>query len=157
MRALKKYLSIDVIMAGVILLIIGIMAFNGYVMSNLSATSLRYPTFVFTVCLVIGTLEIVKGVRKNARTEFKMPVFTNKRNFFFVCGAIIVYASLLTILGFIIASSIFTISYILYTRYEKPVRIIVTSLVIVIVIYVVFTQFLHVNLPQGLILRVIFN
>lgn len=70
--------------------------------------------------------------------------------FIFVCCACIVYVVCLSYLGFYLSSFLFLLAVMFFLK-VKPLQICLTILILGIMIYSVFTLFLHVPLPQGLI------
>ncbi len=155
MGKLKKYLTIDVVMAAVILLIVGILAFNGYVVKKLPALSLRFPGFVFLMVFVVGIFEIVRGVNDVRKGAKQKPLFVSRRNFLFMCLAVIGYIALFCLLGFVVSSIIFSVVFAVYHRYSKYFVLIAATCVIVIGLYFCFVRFLGADLPAGILFSIL--
>lgn len=73
-----------------------------------------------------------------------------KQQFFFVVAACIGYMGLLYYLGFYLAGLIFLVGVLLYLK-VKPLPIAITTVFLGALIYCVFTLFLKVPLPKGIL------
>ncbi len=154
---MKKYLNIELIMTLVILLIVAVIAFQGMVVEKLSEKALQFPFFVFGMCFVFGTVEIIRNVRDVRKKEkagqdvTRKPVISDPRKFFTILGMIAVYAVLVYVLGFVAASIILSVVYGLYSGYKKKWVVVVVAICFSFALYLLFTKVLGTSLPRGLI------
>lgn len=72
------------------------------------------------------------------------------KQFFFVVAACIAYMSILYYIGFYLASLVYLVGVLLYLK-VKPLPIALTTLFLGALIYCVFTLFLKVPLPKGVL------
>lgn len=156
---MKKYFNIELIMTLVILLFIGVLAFQGIVVDDLSDKAMNFPSFVFGVGGILGVAEIIRNVKavqaveKRSEVSKRKSVFKNKKNFVQFALMTLAYLVLLYLLGFVIASIIMVISYGLIRGYEKKWVIIVAGVGIILLWYVLFTKMIGVRMLTGVLTK----
>lgn len=154
---MKKYFNIELIMTLVILIFIGVLAFQGTVVEDLSDKAMRFPSFVFSVGGILGVAEIIRNVRsvqaaeKKGQAAKRKPVFKDWKNFTQFVLMTLAYLVLLYLLGFVIASIIMVISYGLLRGYEKKWVIIVAGVGVILLWYVLFTKVIGVRMLTGVL------
>lgn len=149
---MKKKPSIEMIMALVIMLLTAIMAIDGFVFQDIPPEAAKYPVFVFCVIMAAGVAEIIRCVREQKKEEKEAkPVFENPRNFLVVCGMIVGYGILVWLLGFVIATILFTIGFTCYSRLKHLVLFNGIMALVIVGIYFLFERVLQIFLPVGLL------
>jgi Na+/melibiose symporter-like transporter len=158
----KKYLNIEIIMTGIILLGIGILAINGLVVQKLSSRAMAFPIFVFSVAGVVGVLEIIRCVRIVNRSQAhktseasskKEVVLENKKNFFEIVVMIVLYFVFMCLVGFIPASLFFSVVYAIRQKYKKIWLFCIVSMLIIVGWYFLFDNLLGVTFPKPLLMN----
>lgn len=108
-------------------------------------------TFYLARCL----LRLAAGRRNNAsaaiRNDFA-EIFKGfqTRQFIFVCATCIAYMFLLHWLGFYLAGAIYLITVLIYLK-VKPAHMVITVVFLGALVYGVFSLFLKVPLPRGVL------
>ncbi len=116
-----------------------------------------YPLFLVCTLLFLTTLYTVVQLVKYFKTRtVENDIAKNFANFipgqfFGVVFACIAYLVLMRLIGYYIASLIFLIGCMLFLR-VKLTYIAITTVVMVVLVYVVFSWFLKVPLPAGTLL-----
>lgn len=115
-----------------------------------------YPIFIISLLAALTTLYLIQmivGAKKNGVTsgaedfEGFLPC-----QFFPLLGMIIGYLVVMYFVGFYISTITFMILSLLYLKISK-IKIIITTIVLLLIVYGAFTMFLGVNLPMGLIFK----
>lgn len=152
----KRGLSLDAIIAIIILIITVAFAIDGILIQKLPFDALRYPIFCMVVIATTCGIEIFNSCKKNAKTKNKEEVYTNKTNFLLAFAFIIAYAILMWLVGFIISSIALTIAFTLKFKIKHPVPINIGATLVIIGAYFLFSKVLYIFLPKGLLLQWIF-
>lgn len=156
---MKKYVNLEIVITVIILLYIGVLAFDGFFVSKLSSKAMAFPNFVFLLAGVVGVLELRRSViaaRAEAakppeqKTE-KAPIIDNKNKFFEILILTVVYFSLMFLIGFILSSFIFSVIYAIRQKYEKMWQFCAIMLVIICGWYYLFNNMLGVTFPAPLL------
>jgi len=115
-----------------------------------------YPIFIISLLAALTTLYLIQmivGAKKNGVTsgsedfEGFLP-----SQFFPLLGMIIVYLVVMYFVGFYISTIAFMVLSLLYLKISK-LKILITTIVLLLIVYCAFTMFLGVNLPTGLIFK----
>ena len=114
------------------------------------AVSKGYPLFLLIVCYVMTIILLVNSVRKmkfedKQATQLKEQIVV----IFPYCLMIIAYLFLMTKIGYILSTIAFMLASLIYLRLKNKVVMILLSVIMTVVIYFVFTNFLTVILPKG--------
>lgn len=146
---------------GVIVIIYATCLLFCYMTLQLRPAAQIYPLCIISGLALLNTLYLVKRFAEavKARGEHK-PWLTNDlpeiftsfqpRQFFFVLTACIAYLVLLRWLGFYISGFIYLAGVMAWLR-VKPLQAAITIIILGLLIYFVFTMFLHVPLPKGIL------
>jgi membrane protease YdiL (CAAX protease family) len=115
-----------------------------------------FPRFILIVMTILSIVLLVKSfVKPDLKSLFCVE---NKKNLYIGAIGIIIWAVLLNVLGFIVSgiSIYFGFSLVLGKDDKKTLRYILKSLlislIIVLIIYFLFSQCLEVPLPKGIFL-----
>lgn len=130
-----------------------------YMTLQLKAAAQIYPLCLIGGLALLNTLYLGKCLYKYVTArKLHQAAFYNDlpeifkdfqaRQFFFIICACIAYLALLSYLGFYISGLIYLAGVMLWLKI-KPLQIIVTILILGLLIYGVFTEFLQVPLPKG--------
>lgn len=115
-----------------------------------------YPLFIIILLAALTTLYVVQmviGAKKKGVTsgledfEGFLP-----KQFFPILVMIIAYLAVMYFAGFYIATLLFMVGSLLFLKVPKW-QIVVTTLVILVLVYCAFTMFLGVKLPAGLLFK----
>ena len=114
-----------------------------------------YPTCLIAGLALLNTLYLVLALKKSRKAGFinDLPeVFEGfvKSQFFMVLTGCILYLVLMYVLGFYLSSVIFLVT-VLYLLKVSVRSILMTVVVLGVIIYLVFSRFLHVPLPVGIV------
>ena len=116
-----------------------------------------YPIFIMVVLAVLTTMHLIECLVKFAREkkiENDIPIFFEHfkaKQFFIVFAMLFAYVILINVLGFYISSLLFIAGTLVFFKI-KPLYIVITTVVFLVLIYGGFSTFLHVPLPRGLLL-----
>jgi putative tricarboxylic transport membrane protein len=118
-----------------------------------------FPKYILILLLVAIAAQIIYKIIKKEKTHFVFfELLKGERGI--ILGSLIVYLAVLSILGFILSTSIFLIATVNYLYYrghdgfgEKKSIAIRSgfSVCVAFIIYYVFVQLMHVILPAGII------
>lgn len=150
----KKKIPFEAIMVLVVLCLIAIMAFDGFVVQDMPSDARSYPIFVFVVIAIAGAVEIANAFRK--QNDEKEPVFENRANFFLVAGMIIAYAVAMYLIGFVLSTILFVAIFIWKFKMKHALLYDIGAAAVIIAIYFCFKEILYVFLPSGVLLDKIF-
>lgn len=114
-----------------------------------------YPTCLIAGLALLNTLYLVISLKKSRKAGFinDFPeVFEGflKNQFFMILIGCIIYLVLMYLIGFYLSSVIFLVS-VLYMLRVSTTSIFLTVAVLGVIIYLVFSRFLHVPLPLGIV------
>lgn len=146
---------------GVIAVIYAICLLFLYMTLQLKAAAQIYPLALIAIVAILDTLYLIKCLgkafeaKKAGRQGFTndLPELFNgfmPRQFFFVVTACIAYLALLRWFGFYLTSFIYMVGVMVWLR-VKISQMCITILVLGIMVYSVFTLFLKVPLPKGIL------
>ena len=116
-----------------------------------------YPIFIMVVLAVLTTMHLIKCLiqfAREKRIENDMPLLFEHfkaKQFFIVFAMLFAYVILINVLGFYISSLLFIAGTLVFFKI-KPLYIVITTVVFLVLIYGGFSTFLHVPLPRGLLL-----
>ena len=116
-----------------------------------------YPIFIMVVLAVLTTMHLIKCLiqfAREKRIENDMPLLFEHfkaKQFFIVFAMLFAYVILINVLGFYISSLLFIAGTLVFFKI-KPLYIVITAVVFLVLIYGGFSTFLHVPLPRGLLL-----
>ena len=135
-----------------------------YLTLQLKPAAQIYPMCLIAGLALLNTLYLCKCVFRllKARSAGENSALINDfpevfkgfqaSQFIFVSTACIAYMFLLRWLGFYLAGGIYLIGVMLYLK-VKPIQMIITTLFLGTLIYGVFTVFLKVPLPKGILIN----
>lgn len=113
-----------------------------------------YPRTIIFLLIGLSVWLYAKADKDNVvdlRKVFKD--FFTQRSLLYVSLALVILISLMQPIGFYLILPLFT-SYVMWVLgYRKPVRVVLISLILTIVVYLVFSLMLHVQVPMGLLKR----
>lgn len=146
---------------GVIAVVYAICLLFLYMTVQLKAAAQIYPLALIAIVAILDTLYLIKCLYKafEAKKAGKqglindLPQLFNgfmPRQFFFVATACIAYMALLRWLGFYLTSFIFLVGVMLWLK-VKISQMCITILILGVMVYGVFTLFLNVPLPRGIL------
>ena len=116
-----------------------------------------YPIFIMVVLAVLTTMHLIKCLiqfAREKRIENDMPLLFEHfkaKQFFIVFAMLFAYVILINVLGFYISSLLFIAGTLVFFKI-KPLYIVITTVVFLVLIYGGFSTFLHVPLPRGLLI-----
>lgn len=143
---------------GIIIIIYATCLLFYYMTLQLKTPAQIYPTCLIAGLAILNSLYLIRCLIRMSREKGQgivndLPeVFKGfqARQFIFVIAACIAYMGLLYYLGFYPAGLIFLVGVLLYLQ-VKPVPIAITTLFLGGLVYCVFTLFLKVPLPKGVL------
>lgn len=144
---------------GVVAVMYAVSAFFYVRMLKFPADSQTYPRFTIVLLFGLTTLYLLQmvvsavrfGVHKGREEEFKE--FQTKQ--FFVClAATILYLVMMYYLGFYISTVVFMLAVLLYLKVPY-LHTAIAVVAMVLLIYLAFSRFLGVRLPQGVLLKML--
>lgn len=113
-------------------------------LASSKVTPKMYPTILFVLLIVCGVALIVQGICRAEKKPF--PKFNIKRVLPLI-GLLLLYAFVLDLVGFVIATFVFLVCAMLLLGERSPVPILAISFVFSAGVYFVFTKFLMIPLP----------
>lgn len=158
---MKRYVNLETVVTGIMLLYIGVLAIDGLFVSKLSSKAMAFPRFVFILAGVVGVLELRRCVRSAKAEEAKAPeertkrepIVDNGKKFFEIIALTVMYFVLMFLIGFIPSSFIFSLIYAIRQKYEKMLQFCIIMLVIICAWYYLFNNMLGVSFPTPLLLE----
>ena len=140
---------------GVVAFMYAICAFFYAYMLQLEETSQTYPRFTIVLLFGLTTLYLAQMILNAKKHGVESGVDEVFEGFmpaqFFVCLAlVIVYLFMMKYLGFFVATITFMVAALVYLRVPK-VHALIAVVVINLLVYFAFVQFLGVKLPAGLL------
>ena len=117
---------------------------------SIPAVSKGYPVFLLVVSYAMTIYLLLKSVVK-MKTEEQQKTEAAAQAKFIVpyCLMIAVYLFLMSKIGYIASTVVFMVASLIYLRLKNKVVMVVLSIIMTIVLYYVFTNFLTVILPRG--------
>lgn len=148
---------------GVIALLYATCLLFFYMTLQLKAAAQIYPLCLIGGLAILNTLYLGRcllRLRKAAQTSGERATIANDlpeifkgfqlRQFLFVVAACIAYMGLLYYVGFYLAGLIYLVCVMLYLK-VKPLPMTITIVILGVLIYSVFSLFLKVPLPKGIL------
>lgn len=143
---MKKSLP-DVIISIIVLIFLGTLFAQVPAIPDISR---GYPLGLLIVATVMTLFLLVRSVlRLKTDEEVESKIAEQAKVIFPYCLMIIAYIWLLNKLGYIISTVLFMIASLVFLKLKNKVLMIVLSVVITLVLYYIFTNFLVVVLPKG--------
>lgn len=145
---------------GVVAIMYAVCAFFYSMTVQLNEESQTYPTFTIVLLFGLTTLYLVQMLFKAKKfgvENDKNQVFDGFLPLqFFVCvGLVVAYLVLMYFIGFYISTAIFLLAVLLFLK--VPVKhVIIVEAALLLLVYLAFTQFLGVKLPEGLLFKNLF-
>lgn len=123
---------------------------------QLKPAAQTYPLFIIVLLAGLTTVYLVQmilGAKKNGVTS-GLEDFADflPRQFFPVLAMVIGYLVVMYFVGFYIATLVFMVACLLYLKVPK-LHIVISTVVILALVYCAFTLFLRVKLPAGLLFK----
>jgi len=123
---------------------------------QLKPAAQTYPLFIIILLAGLTTIYLVQmilGAKKNGVTS-GLEDFADflPKQFFPVLAMVIAYLVLMYFVGFYIATLVFMVACLVYLKVPK-LHIVITTVVILALVYCAFTLFLRVKLPAGLLFK----
>lgn len=145
---------------GVIIIVYAVCIFFLYMTLQLKPAAQIYPLALIAILALLDTLYLfrriwaMRAANQKKITDDLAKIFSGFQplQFFFVAGACIAYLIALYYLGFYISSFIYLVT-VMYFLKVRQWQIWLSILILGLLIYGVFTVFLKVPLPPGLIFR----
>lgn len=142
----------------VVIFMLGFCAFFFYETLQLPPAAQSYPKFVIGLLAVLSLMQLVK-MACSCHGHFTVindlpEVWTNflPKQFFTFLGASILFFILMIFIGFYPSAIIYLLFMMHFFHIEKKYMAI-TVLVLMVLIYVVFSEFLAVPMPDGLLVE----
>ncbi len=143
----------DIYLIGIMYAILG--AFL-YMTLQLKVEARIYPMFVMGILFILVTMYVIKCAIAYSKTKEITNDFGkifegfDPKQFFVILGLSVVFIVLINILGFYSSTILYLISVLLFLKVPK-VHIGITTVAFTILMYGVFTMFLRVPLPTGIL------
>lgn len=109
-----------------------------------------FPTMLAGGVILLSCIMIVRGLRKGRDWQFTFDF--HHPNSTIALGLVVgtaLYALVLEFLGFLLATTLYTLVFIIWMRGAKPLRALIISCVAVGAIYFVFHTLMFVPFPSG--------
>ena len=153
----KKKVSFQVIMGAVMLLITAAIVADGLVFHKLKTDALSYPLFCAMGVALCCIAEIIKGLKSSAKgAKDEKPVHKNMKNFLIAVGMFSIYALLMWLFGFIVASIVLTFAFLYVFKSKKILWVGLGASIVIVAIYFSFAKILYIFLPKGVLFNLIF-
>ncbi|MBS6397344.1 MAG: tripartite tricarboxylate transporter TctB family protein [Clostridiales bacterium] len=114
-----------------------------------------YPMVVLGGSYLMIAITIVKWFIAKKRGEIEGGEGMDTKRIVYIavyCLSILVYILLIQKLGFIVSTIAFGIYSLIYLKNKNKILIVVLPIVVTVVLYYIFTNFLFVTLPSGLLM-----
>lgn len=109
-----------------------------------------FPTMLAIGIILLACVMIVRGLRKGRDWQFTFDFsHPNSTIALGLVAGTALYALVLEFLGFLMATTVYTLIFILWMRGAKPLRALIISCVAVGAIYFVFHTLMFVPFPSG--------
>ena len=143
---MKKSLP-DVIISIVVLIFLGTLFAQVPAIPEISK---GYPLGLLVIATVMTLYLLIRNLLKLKNDEVvESKALEQAKTIVPYCLMIIAYIWLLNKLGYIISTVIFMIASLIFLKLKNKVLMIVLSVVVTLVLYYIFTNFLVVVLPKG--------
>ena len=109
-----------------------------------------FPTMLSVCIILLACVMILRGLRRGRNWEFTFDI--RKKNSYLAIGLVVVtalYGLTLDFLGFLPATTLYTLIFIVWMKGAKPLQALIISCIAVGVIYLVFHTLMFVPFPQG--------
>ena len=109
-----------------------------------------FPTMLAAVIILLACIMIVRGLRKGRNWQFTFDF--RHPNSYIALGLVVataLYGLTLEFLGFLLATTLYALIFIIWMKGAKPLRALIISCVAVGAIYFVFHTLMFVPFPQG--------
>ena len=117
---------------------------------SIPAVSKGYPVFLLVVSYAMTIYLLLKSVVKmKTEEQQKTEAAAQAKVIVPYCLMIAVYLFLMSKIGYIASTVVFMVASLIYLRLKNKVVMVVLSIIMTIVLYYVFTNFLTVILPRG--------
>ncbi len=110
----------------------------------------RYVVFLAISLAVLSGILLLTSIKSNKSKDKRIEWIKNPLHFIETIVGIVLYFVLLQYFGFLIPSFLFLVIMGWLLGYRKPVRLIVSSVGLLLFIYLVFVKFLSVPVPSGI-------
>ena len=148
---MKKRLNSDTV-SGLIIVVISIFFLS--FTNKMPAGAARFPKIMLSLLGILGFILVLRGLRASIINKFngKEAISPNsEKNPMIAIALIAIYAVLLKVIGFYIATTVYIILFMLFFQEKRIKIILLTVLGINIFIYLLFVVQLNVELPQGIL------
>ena len=124
---------------------------------EIPAVSKGYPLVLLIISYIMTIYLLVSSVYK-MKKEDKQPtqVVEQAKIIIPYCLMIAVYLFLMGKIGYILSTVVFMIASLLYLKLKNKILMIALSVVLTVILYFVFTNFLTVILPRGVWFNIAF-
>lgn len=123
---------------------------------QLPAAAQTYPLFIIILLAALTTLYVAQMLRaaKKSGVTTGLEDFEGflPRQFFPILGMVVLYLVVMYFAGFYIATLVFMVVCLLFLKVPKW-QILLSTAVILVLVYCAFTLFLKVKLPVGLLFK----
>ena len=123
---------------------------------QLPAAAQTYPLFIIILLAALTTLYVAQMLRaaKKSGVTSGLEDFEGflPRQFFPILGMVVLYLVVMYFAGFYIATLVFMVVCLLFLKVPKW-QILLSTAVILVLVYCAFTLFLKVKLPVGLLFK----
>ena len=117
---------------------------------EIPAVSRSYPLVLLIISYIMTIYLLVSSVYKMKKEENQPTQVVEQAKIIIpYCLMIAVYLFLMGKIGYIASTVVFMLSSLLYLKLKNKILMIVLSVVLTIILYFVFTNFLTVILPRG--------
>ena len=114
--------------------------------------SSAFPRILCVVLILLSLIMFYKSLQTNVNrhpTDENFIIFSKKNVLFYLlCG---LYILALTKIGFYVASYFFVLGICIFLKYQNKAVIFVWPAVLCLLLYLVFSCFLHVPTPEGIL------
>ncbi len=148
---MKKSLP-DIIISIVLL---GFLASLAVQLPDIPDISRTYPTVLIAVAALMSVILLVKSVLRYKTDEtVETNVIGQMKIIVPFCLMIVAYLLLMNWLGYIVDTVLFILASLIYLRLKSKVAMVAIAVIMTVVIYLVFTQYLIVVMPFGRLINV---
>lgn len=114
------------------------------------AVSRGYPLTLLSISYIMAAYLLINSVRKMKTQEAQETQVTEQvRIIVPYCLMITLYLVLMSKIGYIAATFLFMATSLVYLKLKNKVALLILSIVMTLILYFVFTNFLAVILPRG--------
>lgn len=142
---------------GVVGFMYAVCAFFFIMAQDLKKEARVYPVFIITLLFLLTTgylVEMLVSAKKYGVTSGIQEIFEGfqPKQFFVILGMLLLYLIVMYLAGFYISTILLMVSCLLFLKVPKW-QIVLTTIVILGLVYGAFTLFLGVKLPIGLLFK----